>query len=172
MAPERRYATARRLPELKTGDCEVLAEHGSHPRQPEQGGSNETERMNHETTPMHHAKTVGATGFEPATSCTPSTRANPGCATPRIKWFVHDSLPFLPTQAERSLELADARRCGGVVEAPAARAARESAGGVTGEKCGALSAVRWTDRIPLCRKRLAGAPLAQLDRASVYGTEG
>ncbi len=26
---------------------------------------------------------IGATGFEPVTSCTPSKRANPSCATPR-----------------------------------------------------------------------------------------
>lgn len=33
--------------------------------------------------PMYYEKMVGAAGFEPATSCTPSKRANPSCATPR-----------------------------------------------------------------------------------------
>ena len=41
---------------------------------------------------------VGATGFEPATSCTPSKRAKPSCATPRLSCFWFDS-PTLPPDA-------------------------------------------------------------------------
>ncbi len=45
---------------------------------------------------MLHIAKIGATGFEPVTSCTPSKRANPGCATPRIV-TVWDVCDFLPT---------------------------------------------------------------------------
>src|SRR5262249_31363531 len=31
-----------------------------------------------------HLSLIGATGFEPVTSCTPSKRASPSCATPRF----------------------------------------------------------------------------------------
>jgi hypothetical protein len=80
----------------RAGKCDRRRQRGSSEAQEQYyyflGTGTSVERRSNEANARHctgckgsKRKLVGAGGFEPPTSCTPSKRAKPSCATPRLK---------------------------------------------------------------------------------------